>query len=37
LALASVAALVFHPNPEEKKYKSWTQDEVQKILYESPW
>ncbi|HZE80117.1 MAG TPA: hypothetical protein VE604_04395 [Candidatus Polarisedimenticolia bacterium] len=38
LALASVAALAISSEPwKDKEYKSWTQDEVQKILYESPW
>jgi hypothetical protein len=38
LALASIAALAFSSEPwKDKEYKSWTQDEVQKILYESPW
>jgi hypothetical protein len=38
LTLASVAALAISSEPwKDKEYKSWTQDEVQKILYESPW
>src|SRR4051812_16227727 len=40
LALASTAvlAMAFSNEPwKDKKYKSWTQDEVQKILFESPW
>jgi hypothetical protein len=38
VALASVAALAISSEPwKDKEYKSWTQDEVQKILYESPW
>jgi hypothetical protein len=39
LALASMVALgISSAEPwKDKEYKSWTQDEVQKILYESPW
>jgi len=38
LALASVVAVAISSEPwKDKEYKSWTQDEVQKILYESPW
>ena len=38
LALASVVALAMSAEPwKEKDYKSWTNDDVQKILYESPW
>jgi hypothetical protein len=40
LALASTAvlAMAFSNEPwKDKEYKSWTQDEVQKILFESPW
>ena len=38
LALASMVALAGSSEPwKDKEYKAWTQDEVQKILYESPW
>lgn len=38
LALASVVAAAISSEPwKDKEYKSWTQDEVQKILFESPW
>jgi hypothetical protein len=38
LALASVVALAISVDPwKDKDYKSWTNDDVQKILYESPW
>lgn len=38
LALASVVALAFSSEPwKEKDYKAWSNDDVQKILYESPW
>lgn len=38
LACASMVALAGSSEPwKDKEYKTWTQDEVQKILYESPW
>jgi len=38
LAFASMVALAGSSEPwKDKEYKAWTQDEVQKILYESPW
>jgi hypothetical protein len=38
LALASVAAVAIATDPwKDKDYKAWTNDDVQKILYESPW
>jgi hypothetical protein len=38
LAFASMIALAGSSEPwKDKEYKVWTQDEVQKILYESPW
>ena len=38
LALASAAAVAIATDPwKDKDYKSWTNDDVQKILFESPW
>jgi hypothetical protein len=38
VAFASMVALAGSSEPwKDKEYKAWTQDEVQKILYESPW
>ena len=38
MAFASMVALAGSSEPwKDKEYKVWTQDEVQKILYESPW
>jgi hypothetical protein len=38
VAFASMVALAGSSEPwKDKEYKIWTQDEVQKILYESPW
>ena len=38
LAFASMIALAGSSEPwKDKEYKAWTQDEVQKILFESPW
>jgi hypothetical protein len=38
LAFASMVALAGSSEPwKDKEYKVWTQDEVQKILFESPW
>jgi hypothetical protein len=38
LVLASVVALAISNEPwKDKDYKSWSNDDVQKILYESPW
>jgi hypothetical protein len=38
LLLTAVLAMAFSAEPwKDKDYKSWTHDDVQKILYESPW
>jgi hypothetical protein len=38
LGLAGAVALAISSDPwKDKDYKSWTNDDVQKILYESPW
>jgi len=38
LAFASMVAMAGSSEPwKDKEYKAWTQDEVQKILFESPW
>ena len=38
VALSSMSAAGSSSEPwKDKDYKTWTQDEVRKILYESPW
>ena len=38
VTFAGLVALAGSTEPwKDKEYKAWTQDEVQKILYESPW
>lgn len=37
VAIFAVALSAWAADPWKKDYKSWTQDDVEKILYESPW
>src|SRR5690349_15893776 len=35
--VVALAAIAMSDPWKDKEYKSWTQDEVQRILFESPW